>query len=224
MPHAAAGASVAPACAAHRPVRRHAVPVAACAIPAGRTAAVRGPLRPSHGRTCQERSSPAQERWREHGRNGTNERQGAVDDVASRQTSAKRATGQVRGQRPSRGGAHERIRIEIVSNFPADAALTLRKKRGFSVCSIAGSRSRDYRSNPHFNVELLMTQDRPPEHLRTACRLSRSAHGGHPSYTSRIRAMSSRSSLPVFTIPCVSPSGQTVTSPAATRHSVPLSS
>ena len=44
----------------------------------------------------------------------------------------------------------ERIRIEIVSNFHADAALTLRKKRGFSVCSVAGSRSRDYQSDPHF--------------------------------------------------------------------------
>ena len=44
----------------------------------------------------------------------------------------------------------ERIRIEIVSDFHADAALTLRKKRGFSVCSVAGSRSRDYPSNPHF--------------------------------------------------------------------------
>ena len=40
--------------------------------------------------------------------------------------------------------------MEIVSNFPADAALTLRKKRGFSVCSVAGSRSRNYQSNPHF--------------------------------------------------------------------------
>ena len=46
--------------------------------------------------------------------------------------------------------ARERIRIEIVSSFPADAAITLRKKRGFSVCSVAGSRSRDDQSNPHF--------------------------------------------------------------------------
>ena len=38
-------------------------------------------------------------------------------------------------------------RIEIVSDLNADAALTLRKKRGFSVCSVAGSRSRDYQSN-----------------------------------------------------------------------------
>lgn len=60
-----------------------------------------------------------------------------------------------------------------------------------------------------------MTQNRPPEYLRTAGRLSWSICG-HLAYTSRIRAMSSRSSLPVFTIPCVSPSGQTVTSPAAT--------
>ena len=37
----------------------------------------------------------------------------------------------------------ERIRREIVSDFPADPALTRRKKRGFSVCSLAGSRSRD---------------------------------------------------------------------------------
>ena len=36
----------------------------------------------------------------------------------------------------------ERIRMGIVSNFHADAALTLREKRGFSVCSVAGSRSR----------------------------------------------------------------------------------
>ena len=40
--------------------------------------------------------------------------------------------------------------MEIVSNFHADAALTLRKKRGFSVCSVAGSRSCDYQSDPHF--------------------------------------------------------------------------
>ena len=38
----------------------------------------------------------------------------------------------------------------IVSNFHADATLTLREKRGFSVCSVAGSRSRDYQSDPHF--------------------------------------------------------------------------
>ena len=35
----------------------------------------------------------------------------------------------------------ERIRSEIVSNFNADAALALRKKRGFSLGSAAGSRS-----------------------------------------------------------------------------------
>ena len=50
----------------------------------------------------------------------------------------------------------ERIRIEIVSNFNADAALTLRKKRGFSVCSVAGSRSRDYQSNPHFQCGIAL--------------------------------------------------------------------
>ena len=50
-----------------------------------------------------------------------------------------------------------RIRIEIVSNFHADAALTLRKKRGFSVCSVAGSRSRDYQSNPHFQCGFALT-------------------------------------------------------------------
>ncbi|HJA77062.1 MAG TPA: hypothetical protein H9774_09425, partial [Candidatus Desulfovibrio gallistercoris] len=49
-----------------------------------------------------------------------------------------------------------RIRREIVSNFPADAALTLRKKRGFSVCSVAGSRSRDYQSNPHFQCGIAL--------------------------------------------------------------------
>ena len=46
--------------------------------------------------------------------------------------------------------ALKRIRIEIVSDFHADAALTLRKKPVFSVCSVAGSRSRDYQSSPHF--------------------------------------------------------------------------
>ena len=50
----------------------------------------------------------------------------------------------------------ERIRIEIVFNFNADAALTLRKKRGFSVCSVAGSRSRDYQSNPHFQCGIAL--------------------------------------------------------------------
>ena len=50
----------------------------------------------------------------------------------------------------------ERIRMEIVSDFPADAALTLRKKRGFSVCSVAGSRSRDYQSNPHFQCGIAL--------------------------------------------------------------------
>ena len=44
----------------------------------------------------------------------------------------------------------ERIRMGIVSNFHADAALTLREKRGFSVCPVAGSRSHDYQSDPHF--------------------------------------------------------------------------
>ena len=43
-----------------------------------------------------------------------------------------------------------------MSNFPADAALTLRKKRGFSVCSVAGSRSRDYQSNPHFQCGIAL--------------------------------------------------------------------
>ena len=46
--------------------------------------------------------------------------------------------------------------MEIVSNFPADAALTPRKKRGFSVCSVAGSRSRDYQSNPHFQCGIAL--------------------------------------------------------------------
>jgi len=46
--------------------------------------------------------------------------------------------------------ALEQICIEIVFNFNADAALTLRKKRGFSLGSGAGSRSRDYQSNPTF--------------------------------------------------------------------------
>ena len=55
-------------------------------------------------------------------------------------------------------GLLERIRMEIVSNFHADAALTLRKKRGFSVCSVAGSRSRDYQSNPHFQCGIALTQ------------------------------------------------------------------
>ena len=50
----------------------------------------------------------------------------------------------------------ERIRREIVSNFPADAALTLREKRVFSVCSVAGSRSRDYQSNPHFQCGIAL--------------------------------------------------------------------
>ena len=44
----------------------------------------------------------------------------------------------------------DRICREIVSNSPAEAALTLRKKRGFSVCLVAGRRSRDYQSDPHF--------------------------------------------------------------------------
>ena len=42
-------------------------------------------------------------------------------------------------------------------NFNADAALTLRKKRGFSVCSVAGSRSRDYQSNPHFQCGIALS-------------------------------------------------------------------
>ncbi len=61
------------------------------------------------------------------------------------------------------GGSHhappvglERIRIEIVSNFNAGAALTLRKKRAFSVCSVVGSRSRDYQSNPHFQCGIAL--------------------------------------------------------------------
>ena len=41
-----------------------------------------------------------------------------------------------------RQGALSRFRIEIVSPFPADAARTLRKKRGFAACSVAGSRER----------------------------------------------------------------------------------
>ena len=43
-----------------------------------------------------------------------------------------------------------------MSNLPADAALTLRKKRGFSVCSVAGSRSRDYQSDPHFQCGIAL--------------------------------------------------------------------
>ena len=50
----------------------------------------------------------------------------------------------------------ERIRIEIVSDFHADAARTLRKKRGFSVCSVAGSRSRDYQGDPHFQCGIAL--------------------------------------------------------------------
>ena len=50
------------------------------------------------------------------------------------------------------------IRIEIVSNFNADAALTLRKKRGFSVCSVAGSRYCDYPSNPHFQCGIALRE------------------------------------------------------------------
>ena len=46
--------------------------------------------------------------------------------------------------------------MEIVSNFHADAALTRRKKRGFSVCSVADSRSRDYQSNPHFQCGIAL--------------------------------------------------------------------
>ena len=46
--------------------------------------------------------------------------------------------------------------MEIVSNFHADAALIRRKKRGFSVCSVAGSRSRDYQSNPHFQCGIAL--------------------------------------------------------------------
>ena len=59
------------------------------------------------------------------------------------------------GQRGGSPSSLERIRIEIVSNSNADAALILRKKRGFSVCSVAGSRSRDYQSDPHFQCGLL---------------------------------------------------------------------
>ena len=43
-----------------------------------------------------------------------------------------------------------------MSDFPAEAALTLRKKRGFSVCSVAGSRSRDDQSNPHFQWRIAL--------------------------------------------------------------------
>lgn len=46
--------------------------------------------------------------------------------------------------------AQERMHIEIVSDLPADAALTRGEKPGFSVCSVADSRSRDYPSDPHF--------------------------------------------------------------------------
>ena len=67
----------------------------------------------------------------------------------------------------------ERIRIEIVSNFNADAALALRKKRGFSVCSVAGSRSRDYPSNPHFQCGIALSIAWPhwrrPHRIHTTC-------------------------------------------------------
>ena len=71
--------------------------------------------------------------------------------------------------------SQERIRMEIVSTFPADAALTRRKKHGFSMCSAAGSRSRDYQSNPHFQYGIALRHF-PFETLRvpnhTACRLA----------------------------------------------------
>ena len=69
----------------------------------------------------------------------------------------------------------ERIRMEIVPNFHADAALTLRKKRGFSVCSVAGSRSRDYQSDPHFpcGIALEHFQFEPRcDSNHTACRFA----------------------------------------------------
>ena len=46
--------------------------------------------------------------------------------------------------------AQERMHIEIVSDLPADAALTRREKRGFSVCSVADGRSCDDPGDPHF--------------------------------------------------------------------------
>ena len=82
----------------------------------------------------------------------------------------------------------ERIRMEIGHNFPADAALTPRKKRGFTVGSVAGSRSRDYQSNPYFQCGIALTgvcgvgeslislaprQSMPPQKNRLEQRVSR---------------------------------------------------
>ena len=55
-------------------------------------------------------------------------------------------------------GLLERIRIEFVSNLHADAALTLWKKHGFSVRSVAGSSYRDGQSNPHFQCGIALCQ------------------------------------------------------------------
>lgn len=44
----------------------------------------------------------------------------------------------------------ERTHMETMSDLPADAALTRGEKPGFSVCSVADSRSRDYPGDPHF--------------------------------------------------------------------------
>ena len=62
-----------------------------------------------------------------------------------------------RRQHSANQSEQERIRMEIVSNFHAGAAPTLRKKRGFSVCSVADSRSRDYPSNPHFHCGIALS-------------------------------------------------------------------
>ena len=71
----------------------------------------------------------------------------------------------------------ERIRREIVSNFPADAALTARKKRGFSVCSVAGSRSRDYQSNPHFQCGIALKRQPATAEAQAGTDVSRSPAG-----------------------------------------------
>ena len=67
--------------------------------------------------------------------------------------------------------------MEIVSNFHADAALTLRKKRGFSVCSVAGSRYCDYPSNPHFQCGIALSPGRKFGILMTVPLLSSSLAG-----------------------------------------------
>ena len=72
----------------------------------------------------------------------------------------------------------ERIRIEIVSNLNADAALTLRKKRGFSVCSVAGSRSRDYQSNPHFQCGIALAKGVPLPPTKKNTPLSKNGAAG----------------------------------------------